>query len=70
MSTEETNGVEPKVHASPIASEAVDASGVQGGVTTDGAFVPADEQVEVAEEVADEETEEEEEVEEEEEETE
>lgn len=44
MSTEETNGVTPAVHSSPIVEEAVDASGVPGGVTADGAFVPADAQ--------------------------
>lgn len=41
---EETNGVTPSVHESPIESEAVDASGVEGGVTADGAFVPGDAQ--------------------------
>lgn len=44
MSTEETNGVTPNVHTSPIESEAADASGVTGGVTSDGAFVPEDAQ--------------------------
>ncbi len=49
--TEETNGETPIVHESPVVEEATDTEGVEGGVTSDGAFVPGDAQT--SEEIAD-----------------
>jgi hypothetical protein len=48
MAEEETRGETPVVHSSPVVEEATDANGVDGGVTSDGAFVPGDAEVAVA----------------------